>query len=110
MKNHHDKFVKAKKTVALVSTCAVSIEQAIKVAQSTVGGTIFDVKLKDVDQQPVWRVKLLLSGRRVKINVDGQSGRVIEAKAEMGATEASYPIAQEPAMAGSALSVESAHL
>lgn len=83
MKHHNDRLLQARKTVALVSACAVSIEQAIGAARSSVGGTVFDAKLKEIEQQLVWRVKLVVGGQRVKIYVDAQSGCVINAKAEI---------------------------
>jgi uncharacterized membrane protein YkoI len=87
MKYDNDRLMQARKTVALVSACAVSIEHAIGVARSTVGGTVFDAKLKEVEQQLVWRVKLVVGARRVKIYVDAHSGCVVHAKAEMLAHE-----------------------
>ncbi len=83
MKYNNDRLTHARKTVALVSACTVSIEQAISAAQSSVGGTVFDAKLKEVEQQLVWRVKLVVSGQRVKVYVDAHSGCVINAKAEI---------------------------
>jgi uncharacterized membrane protein YkoI len=83
MKYNHDRLMEARKTVALVSACSVSIEQAIGAARSSVGGTVFDAKLKEIEQQLVWRVKLVVGGRRVKVYVDARSGRVIDAKAEI---------------------------
>ena len=64
-------------------TCSVSIDQAIAVAVSSVGGTVFDVKLKEVNNQTVWRLKLLRSGERVKVFVDAKAGKILEAKAEI---------------------------
>jgi len=61
----------------------VSIDHAIAVAVSSVGGTVFDVKLKAVNHQTVWRVKLLRSGERVKVFVDAKAGKILEAKAEI---------------------------
>jgi uncharacterized membrane protein YkoI len=74
--------MQAKKIVALISTCSVTIERAVNVALSSVGGTVFDAKLKEVDERVVWRVKLLNAGRQVKVYIDGRSGLVLEAKAE----------------------------
>lgn len=87
MKNNHDRLMEAKKAVALVSACSVSIDQAINVALSSIGGTIFDAQLKEVEQRVVWRVKLLTSGGRVKMYIDARSGRVLEAKAEITVAE-----------------------
>jgi uncharacterized membrane protein YkoI len=82
MKHNHDRVMQAKKIVALISTCSVTIERAVNVALSSVGGTVFDAKLKEVDERVVWRVKLLNAGRQVKVYIDGRSGLVLEAKAE----------------------------
>lgn len=87
MKYNHDRLMQAKRTVALVSASSVSINQAISVVLSSIGGTVFDVKLKEVDQQAVWRVKLLRASRRVKVYVDASSGHILEAKAESALTE-----------------------
>lgn len=82
MKHNHDRVMQAKKIVALISTSSVTIERAINVALSSVGGTVFDAKLKEVNERVVWRVKLLNAGRQVKVYIDGRSGLVLEAKAE----------------------------
>jgi len=83
MKVNYDRLIRAKRTVDLVRTCSVSIDHAIAVAVSSVGGTVFDVKLKAVNHQTVWRVKLLRSGERVKVFVDAKAGKILEAKAEI---------------------------
>ena len=82
MKYDHDRIMQTKKTIALVGTCSISIEQVIA-AVSTIGGTVFDVRLKEVEQQAVWRVKLLRNGERVKVYVDARSGHILDAKAEI---------------------------
>src|SRR5262245_35841645 len=82
MKHNHDRVMQAKRAVALISTCSITIEKAINVAVSSVGGTVFDAKLKEVDEWVVWRVKLINTGRLVKVYIDGRSGHVLEAKAE----------------------------
>ena len=87
MKYNIDRLMQAKRTIALVSACSVSIEQAIGAALSSVGGTVFDVRLKEIDQQIVWRVKLVVGGQRVKVYVDARSGRVMDAKAEILVSE-----------------------
>src|SRR5262245_34220681 len=56
MKHDHDRVMEAQRTVALVSACPTSLEQAIKTALSSVGGTAFEVKLREVDHQVVWKV------------------------------------------------------
>lgn len=83
MKYNRDRLMQARKTLALVSASAVSIDQAIAAARSSVGGTVFDARLKEIEQQLVWRVKLVVGGQRVKIYVDAHSGSVINAKAEI---------------------------
>ena len=83
MKANVDRLIRAKRTVDLVRTCSVSIDKAITVAVSSVGGTVFDVKVKEMNQQTVWRVKLLRSGERVKVYVDAKSGKILEARAEI---------------------------
>jgi len=89
MKYTGDRLMQAKRTIALVNACSISIEQAINAAQSSVGGTVFDVRLKENEQQLVWRVKLVAGGQRVKVYVDARSGRVIHAKAEILVSERS---------------------
>jgi len=87
MKHDRDRVMEAQRTVALVSACPYSLEQAIKTALSSVGGTAFEVKLREVNQQVVWKVKLLVGGERVKVVIDARSGHVIKAKAETIITE-----------------------
>jgi uncharacterized membrane protein YkoI len=83
MKYNSEKLIRAKRTVQLVKSCGISIDQAIAVALATVGGTVFDVKVKEMNQQVVWRVKLIRSSdERVKVYVDASSGKIIEARAE----------------------------
>jgi uncharacterized membrane protein YkoI len=82
MKFNVEKMMRARRAVDLVGSCTVSIDQAIAVAASSIGGTVFDVKIKEMNQQTVWRVKLLRAGERVKVYVDGTSGKILEAKAE----------------------------
>jgi len=83
MKFNYDRLIRAKRTADLVRTCSVSIDQAVAVAVSSIWGTVFDVKLKEVNQQTVWRLKLLRSGERVKVFVDAKAGKILEAKAEV---------------------------
>jgi uncharacterized membrane protein YkoI len=83
MKYNSERLIQARRTIALVSACSVSIEQAIGAALSSVGGTVFDVRLKEIEERLVWRVKLVVSGQRVKVYVDARSGHVIDAKAEI---------------------------
>jgi len=82
MKYDHDRKMETKRMAALVSVCPISLEQATKMALSSVGGTAFEVKLREVDQQLVWKVKLVVDGQRVKVMIDANSGRVMKAKAE----------------------------
>jgi uncharacterized membrane protein YkoI len=82
MKLHSEKLMRAKRTAELVSSCTVPIDQAIAVAQAGIGGTAFDAKVKEMNHQIVWRVKLLRAGERVKVYIDAGSGKILEAKAE----------------------------
>lgn len=82
MKYDHDRLIQAKKTAALVKACSVSIEQAVRVALTTIGGTVVDAKLKEKDEQVVWRIKLMTAEGRVKMYIDGRSGGILEAKAQ----------------------------
>ena len=77
-----DKLMRARKTVDLVNACTVSVDQAILIALASIGGRVFDVKVKELNQQVVWRVKLLRSDERVKVYIDAGSGRIIQAKSE----------------------------
>jgi uncharacterized membrane protein YkoI len=87
MKYDHDRVMDAKRTVALLSACLISLEQATKIALSGVGGTAFEVKLREVDRHLVWKVKLVVGGQRFKVVIDARSGRVIKSKAETAITE-----------------------
>jgi uncharacterized membrane protein YkoI len=99
MKYYYDRLKKAKQTIELVSTSPISIERAINVALSSVGGTVFDAHLKEVHGQVVWRVKLLTSDGRVKMYIDARSGRVLAAKAEIVVDESYERISLEAAVA-----------
>jgi uncharacterized membrane protein YkoI len=82
MKQKHDRLIQAKKTAALVSACSISIEQAVRMALTSIGGTVVDAKLKEKNNQVAWRIKLLTAGGRVKMYIDGRSGSILEAKRE----------------------------
>jgi uncharacterized membrane protein YkoI len=93
MKYQVDRQLQAKRTIAMVSACAVTVDAALATVTSTIGGTVFDVKLKEVNQRVVWRIKLLRDGERVKAYVDARSGLIVQAKAEVSAAE---PMAGQP--------------
>ena len=78
----HERLMRAQRTIDLVNSCTISIDQAVAVALASIGGTVFDVKVKEMNQKVVWRVKLLRSNQRVKVYVDASSGKILEAKAE----------------------------
>jgi uncharacterized membrane protein YkoI len=82
MKRKHDRLVRTKQTAALVNACSISIEQAVRMALTSVGGTVVDAKLKEKDERVAWRIKLLTAEGRVKIYVDGRSGSILAAKRE----------------------------
>jgi len=79
MKQKLDRLIKAKKKAALVDACSVSIEQAVRAVLTSIEGTVIDAKLKVKDEQGVWRIKLLTAGGRVKVYIDGRSGKILEA-------------------------------
>jgi len=79
MKQKLDRLIKAKKKAALVDACSVSIEQAVRAVLTSIEGTVIDAKLKVKNEQAVWRMKLLTSGGRVKVYIDGRSGKILEA-------------------------------
>jgi uncharacterized membrane protein YkoI len=82
MKRRHDRVLKAEKANELVNNAPVSIEKAIA-AVSAIGGTIYDIKLRNVDGRVVWRVKLVRLTERVKVYVDANSGGLVDAKEEV---------------------------
>jgi uncharacterized membrane protein YkoI len=82
MKHNEDRVIQAKKTAALVSACSISIEQAVRVALASMGGTVVDAKLKEKNNQVAWRIKLLTADGRVKMYIDGRFGSILEAKRE----------------------------
>lgn len=86
MKRRHDRALKTEKANELVNNAPVSIEEAIA-AVSAIGGTIYDIKLSNVDGRVVWRVKLVRVTERVKVYVDAKLGDIVEAKAEVTAIE-----------------------
>ncbi len=91
MKHAHDPYIKAKKIAALVKMSSITIDQAVQTALASIGGTVVDAKLKERDHRVVWRIKLLTAGGRVKVLIDGRSGKLLEALAE---TES--PAQEEP--------------
>lgn len=106
MKYDYDRLIKATRTVAQVNACSISIEEAIRLAQSRVDGTVFEAKLKEIDQQIVWKVKLLVAGQRVKVYIDARSGLVINAKAEVSFNKPSDRIPQQVVNANPTVSFE----
>lgn len=100
MKYKHDRLMQAKRTVAMVRACTISLDHAMKVVQSMIGGTIFDIRLKEVDQQVVWRVKLLRDVERVKVYVHANTGQILEAKAEIAVVKPYSEITPEPVVPG----------
>ena len=82
MKRTLDRLNQAEKTAALVNACSVSIEQAVRVALMGIGGTVIDAKLKEKDEQVLWRIQPLTAGGPVKMYIDGCSGRILKTKHE----------------------------
>lgn len=75
-------MMKVRRTIEMVNEATVTIEQAIA-AVAPIGGTIFEMRLKEVEDRVFWRVKMVRDGERVKVNIDAKSGLIIEAKAEV---------------------------
>lgn len=86
MKSNHNRLMKVKRTLSLVEEATVSIDQAID-AVSHIGGTIFDMRLKETRERIIWRIKMVRDGERVKVHVDAKSGLIIEANAEVAVAE-----------------------
>jgi len=82
MKPKHNRLVRTKTTAALVIACTISIEQAVRVALTSVGGMVVDAKLKEKNERVAWRIKLLTPDGRVKMYIDRRSGSILEAKRE----------------------------
>jgi len=110
MKYNHDRLSQAEKTAALVNACSVSIEQAVRVALTSVAGTVVDAKLKEKDEQVVWRIKLLTARGRVKMHIDGRSGNILKAKREESPTVPDGLMIPEVAVAGPMQTLQSAPL
>ena len=110
MKRKHDRLVRTKKTAALVNACSVSIEQAVRVALASIGGTVVDAKLKEKNNQVAWRIKLLTADGRVKMYIDGRSGSILEAKREEPLTAPDGIVIPEVLVQGHMLPLESAPL
>jgi hypothetical protein len=82
MSNSHDALLRTKNMVALAHACSVSIDQAVKVALMSIGGTVVDAKLKGKPEKVHWRIKVLTAEGPVKVYVDGRSGEILEAWSE----------------------------
>lgn len=110
MKRLHDPFAKARKTAALVKAASVTIDEAVRVAVSNVTGTVVDVKLKEKNERVVWRIKLLTAKGRVKVHIDGRSGKLLEALAETASPASDDMLSLEPVASSRQPSLESATL
>jgi hypothetical protein len=82
MRDCYDPLAQARKMIALARACSVSIDQAIKVALLSIGGTVVDAKLKGKPEKVHWRIKVLTTEGSVKVYVDGRSGEILEAWSE----------------------------
>lgn len=91
MKDRHDKLKKAERAVARVESCTISVDHAVKIAQS-IGGTVFDVRLKEVDRQLLWRVKILRNREQLKVYVHANTGNIFSVKAEATAAESNQKV------------------
>lgn len=82
MRDYGDPLARTKKMVALAHACSISIDQAVKVALMSIGGTVVDAKMKGKPEKVHWRIKLLTAEGPVKVYVDGRSGELLEAWSE----------------------------
>lgn len=58
---------------------AVSADEAAAVVRAASGGRILDVRLTGDSKRPIYRVKVLLDGGRVRVyHVDASNGRLLE--------------------------------
>jgi uncharacterized membrane protein YkoI len=57
---------------------AVSADQAAALVRDASGGRILDVRLDEAAEPPVYRVKVLVDGGRVRVyRVDASTGRIV---------------------------------
>ncbi len=57
---------------------AVSADEAAALVRDASGGRILDVRLDETAEAPVYRVKVLLDGGRVRVyRVDARTGRIV---------------------------------
>ncbi len=69
----------AGETMLAQASPTVSADQAADLVRARSGGRILDVRRENGDRGPVYRVKVLLEGGRVRIyRVDANSGRILE--------------------------------
>ena len=110
MKHSHDPLIKAKKVADMVKSSTVTIDQAVNVALTSIGGTVVDAKLKEKNNRIVWRMKILTPGGRVKVHIDGCSGKLLEAFAETVSPRGEDVVDHEPATLARPSSFESVSL
>ncbi len=61
------------------ATPSVSADQAAALVRAQSGGRILDLRLESGARGPVYRVKVLLDGGRVRVyRVDASSGRILQ--------------------------------
>lgn len=62
----------------LVQAATVSADEAAALVREATGGRILDVRLDGAARPPVYRVKVLLDGGRVRVyRVDANTGRML---------------------------------
>lgn len=67
-----------KQTYRAVANIATTRDEAIKAAQEALpGGRVWEVELDDLNDRPVWKVKMLDGARRVIVLVDAATGAVL---------------------------------
>ncbi len=61
------------------ATPSVSADEAAALVRATSGGRILDLRLENRARPPVYRVKVLLDGGRVRVyRVDASSGKILQ--------------------------------
>jgi len=72
------KLSSIKQTVRIINALATTRQEAIDAALSALpGGRVYEVELDDLNDQPVWKVKMLDASRRVIVYVSASSGSII---------------------------------
>jgi len=108
MRDSCDPLVQTKKMVALAHACSISINQAVNIALTSIGGTVVDAKLKGKPDKVHWKIKVLTAEGLIKVYIDGRSGEMLEAWCEGSLSSPSNRVLPKEVMAGHTQELESA--